>query len=313
MGVSKIVFMGTPLFAVPSLEALIEAGHLVAAVVTQPDKPQGRGMGSLPSPVKKAALAHGIRVFEPVKLRDDSFIRELKGLGADFFVVVAYGKILPQTVLDIPPKGCVNLHASLLPKYRGAAPINRAIVNGEGETGVSTMLMDAGMDTGPVLLEKRVRIGEDDTAEDLSKSLSTVGATLLVETIGLLSEDKIRPRAQDGSNATYAPMLKKEDGEIDWTKTARDIKNLIRGLYPWPGAYTRWKGKTIKVHSGRVVEGEARGTAGAIVGVSKEGILVACGSGLFEITELQPENKRRMSAGDFVQGYRITEGERFAG
>lgn len=313
MGSSRIVFMGTPRFAVPSLEALIEAGHGVAAVVTQPDKPQGRGMSSLPSPVKKAALAHGIPVLTPVKLRDDAFIGELEGLGADFFVVVAYGKILPQRVLDIPPKGCVNLHASLLPRYRGAAPINWAIVNGESETGVSTMLMDAGMDTGPVLLEKRVPIGKDETAEDLAVNLSTLGAALLVETVKLLSEDGLKPRAQDNSNATYAPVLKKEDGEIDWTRSAREIKDLMRGLYPWPGAYTRWNGRTIKIHSGRAVAGEAKSPAGTVESVSKEGILVATGSGLFEITELQPENKRRMPAGEFVRGYRIAEGDRFAG
>ncbi|MBI5586887.1 MAG: methionyl-tRNA formyltransferase [Deltaproteobacteria bacterium] len=313
MGGSKIIFMGTPQFAVPSLEALAEAGHRVIAVVTQPDKPQGRGMSSLPSPVKKAALGRGIPVFEPLKLKDESFIKELTGLGADFFVVVAYGKILPRPVLDIPPKGCVNLHASLLPKYRGAAPINRAIVNGEKETGVSTMLMDAGMDTGPVLLEKRVAIRADDTAEDLAKRLSIEGAALLVETIELFSEGRIRPREQDGSNATYAPILKKEDGAIDWRKTAVGIKDLMRGLYPWPGAYTRWKGYTIKVLSGRAVDCPADKPPGTVVGVSKEGIRVATGEGVFEITELQPENKKRMPAGDFVQGYRIAEGDEFAG
>lgn len=313
MGSSRIVFMGTPRFAVPSLEALIEAGHSVAAVVTQPDKPQGRGMSPLPSPVKKAALAHGIPVLTPVKLRDESFIRELESLGAVFFAVVAYGKILPQRVLDIPRKGCVNLHASLLPRYRGAAPINWAIVNGEKETGVSTMLMDAGMDTGPVLLEKRVPIGGDETAEDLAATLSTFGATLLVETIKLLSEGGIVPRAQDESNATYAPVLKKEDGEIDWTGTAREIKDLMRGLYPWPGAFTRWNGRNIKIHSGRAVAVEAKSPAGTVESVSKDGIRIATGGGLFEITELQPENKKRMSAGEFVRGYRIVEGDRFAG
>ncbi|HXI09206.1 MAG TPA: methionyl-tRNA formyltransferase [Thermodesulfobacteriota bacterium] len=312
MGSSRIVFMGTPRFAVPSLEALIGAGHRVVAVVTQPDKPRGRGLSPLPSPVKEAATGHGTPVLEPVRLRDDSFVRELKGFGADFFVVVAYGKILPQTILDIPPGGCVNVHASLLPKYRGAAPINRAIVNGEAETGVSTMLMDAGMDTGPVLLEKRVRIGADETAEDLSGRLSTLGAALLVETIGLLSEKKISPRAQDESKATYAPMLKKGDGEIDWTKTAGEIRDLVRGMYPWPGAYTRWKGRTVKIHSGRVVEGQAKRPAGTVESVSEEGVSVATGSGLFKITELQPENKKRMPAALFVRGYRMAEGDRFA-
>jgi len=313
MAGAKIVFMGTPRFAVPSLEALIGAGHRVMAVVTQPDKPQGRGMSSQPCPVKMAALAHAIPVLEPVKLKDESFIGKLKALGADFFAVVAYGKILPQIILDIPPGGCINLHASLLPRYRGAAPINRAIVNGDSETGVSTMLLDAGMDTGPVLLEKRVPIGPDDTAEDLAITLSTLGAGLLVETIGLLSKKKITPRAQDDSKASYAPMLKKEDGEIDWGRPPREVKDLMRGLYPWPGTYTRWKGRTIKVHSGRPVDGESKNPSGTVESVSKTGIIVACGNGLFEITELQPENKKRMSAGDFVQGYRIAQGDRFAG
>ncbi|MBI5345290.1 MAG: methionyl-tRNA formyltransferase, partial [Deltaproteobacteria bacterium] len=217
-----IVFMGTPLFAVPSLEALVRAGYNVRAVVTQPDKPAGRGRLTQPSPIKTAALAHNIKVLEPVKIRDEGFIGELKAIGPEFIVAVAYGKILPASVLDIPGKGCVNVHASLLPEYRGAAPVNWAIINGEKETGVSTMLMDRGMDTGPVLLEERVDIGADDTAEDLSKKLSAAGARLIVKTLSGLREGSITPRPQDGVKATYAPILKKEDGRIDWGKSAGD-------------------------------------------------------------------------------------------
>lgn len=302
--------MGTPAFAVPSLKALIEAGHNVLAVVTQPDKPQGRGMASLPSPVKKTALEHNIQVFEPLKLRDESFIGTLKGLNPDFIAVVAYGKILPQAILDIPPKGCVNLHASLLPGYRGAAPINRAIINGEKETGVSTMLMDRGMDTGPVLLEERVAIGPEETADDLAKRLSATGAQLLAKTIALLAEGGIKPIPQDEKGATYAAILKKEDGRINWAKSAEEVKNLIRGVYPWPGAFTLWKGKILKVHNGAVLPGSPGAPYGTIVSV-KDGIGVACGSGVFKITELQPENKKRMSSEDFIKGYRIAEGDRF--
>lgn len=309
---ARIVFMGTPLFAAPSLRALIE-GHHVVAVVTQPDKPRGRGLDTVPSPVKELATSKAIPVLEPTKLRDESFIHQLKVLAPEVIVVVAYGKILPRSILALPPGGCVNLHASLLPKYRGAAPINRAIINGEKETGNCTMLMDEGMDTGDVLLCERVPIGGDDTAEDLFKTLSTKGADLLRVTIDRLIEGSITPTPQDDSKATYAPMLKKEDGRIDWGKSAADIKNHLRGLYPWPGAFTAWKG-TLKVHKGRVADAEFQSGAepGTIIEVTKEGILVACGMGVFEITELQPENKKRMSAADFIKGYRLSKGERFA-
>jgi methionyl-tRNA formyltransferase len=311
MGALRIVFMGTPAFAVPSLNELALAGHEVVAVVTRPDKPRGRGLATTMSEVKAAALSHDLPVLEPVKLKDEDFIKTLKGLAPDFIVVVAYGKILPESVLDIPKKGCVNLHASLLPKFRGAAPINWAIINGEKETGVSVMLMDRGMDTGPVLMKEKVGINDDDTAGTLSPRLSTLGAGLLCRAIALYAEDKIKPVPQDERLATYAPILKKEDGLVDWGKSAAEISNLVRGLYPWPGAYTRWQGKLLKIHGCRVktvLDGD--GHPGTVVDVS-EGICVRCGSGVVEVTEVQPENKKRMAAREFVSGYRIARGERF--
>lgn len=307
----KIIFMGTPRFAVPSLIALIEAGYDLAAVVTRPDKPRGRGLSTLPSPVKEAAIERGIRVLEPRDMRDESFINELRSIAPDFIAVVAYGKILPPPVLGIPFRGCVNLHASILPRYRGAAPINRAIVNGDKETGVSTMLMDAGMDTGPVLLTERVAIGDDDTAEDLAGTLSTTGARLLTETIGLLAEGRITGTPQDDRAATYAPTLKKEDGRIDWARSATEVKNLLRGLYPWPGAYTTWKGMVLKVHSGNpaAYAGGDNAEPGAVLDVTKDSIIIKCRGSAFEITGLQPENRKKMGAGDFIKGYRITKGD----
>ncbi len=310
---AKIVFMGTPLFAVPSITALVDAGHQVLAAVTQPDKPRGRGLSPLPSPVKLFALEKGIPVLEPARLKDESFMEGLCSLGPDLIVVVAYGKILPPAVLSLPPKGCVNVHASLLPKYRGAAPINRAIVNGEKETGVCTMLMDEGMDTGDTLICERVPIGDDETAEGLAKTLSEKGAAVLINTIDLLLRDDIKPVPQDDSLASYAPALKKEDGRVDWTRSGVEIKNQVRGLYPWPGAFTSWKGSLLKIHRGRAArqdEAAPGGEPGTVLYAGKDGILVACGKGAFVITELQPENKKRMGAAEFVAGYRVAKGDR---
>ncbi len=312
---ASIVFMGTPAFAVPSLERLMDAGHDVRAVVTRPDRPRGRGLAMAASEVKAAALRHGLRVFEPARLKDEDFLNALRGLAPDFIIVVAYGKILPESVLSIPPKGCVNLHASLLPKYRGAAPINRAIMNGERTTGVTVMLMDSGMDTGPVLMKEEVAIDRDDNAGSLSARLSEAGAALLCEAIGRLAEGRLEAVPQDEGLATYAPMLKKEDGLIDWGKGAGEISDLVRGLYPWPGAYTRWRGKLIKIHSCKAASTGPHGgqdtLPGTIVAVSSS-IFVRCGSGVMEITGVQPENKRRMTAAEFIRGNRIETGERFA-
>ena len=308
---AKIIFMGTPAFAVPSLEALIDAGHEILTVVTQPDRPKGRGREAAPSAVKAAAMARSIPVMTPAGIREASFADSLRSLAPDFIVVVAYGRILPESVLNLPSRGCVNLHASLLPGYRGAAPINWAIINGDKETGVSTMFMDAGLDTGPVLLEKRVAISDDDTTATLGAKLSAIGALLLTETIDGLLEGKIEPKPQDDTKATYAPVLKKEDGRIDWHSGSAEIENLIRGMHPWPGAFTQWKGQ-LKIHCARAEDGNtADMRPGTVIDASGATIDVACGRGVLKITELQPENKRRMSAGEFIRGYRIKSGEKF--
>ncbi|MEK7841236.1 MAG: methionyl-tRNA formyltransferase, partial [Deltaproteobacteria bacterium] len=296
--------MGTPEFAVPSLRALIEVGENVVAVVTQPDKPKGRGKKLTTPPVREAALKHNIPVFQPEKIKDEPFITAIRNFSPDVIAVVAYGKILPKAILDIPPKGCINVHASILPKYRGAAPINWAIINGEKETGITTMLLDEGMDTGDMLLTEKVEIRDDDTASSLHDRLKYIGADLLIKTIKGIKSETIRPIPQDDSQATYAPMLKKEDGRIDWTMKAEEIKNLIRGLNPWPGAYTRWDGKQIKIFKAEVEAG-VKEEPGTVINISTEGIFVATGKGILLIKELQPENKNRMTASEFIKGYRI--------
>lgn len=310
----RIIFMGTPEFAVPCLKALIESGQDVIAVVTQPDKPKGRGKHLTSPPVKELALKCDIPVLQPEKIKDEPFVNALKNLCPDVIAVVAYGKILPKAVLDMPPLGCINVHASLLPKYRGAAPINRAIINGEKETGITTMLMDEGMDTGDMLLTERVEIKDDDTAASLRDRLKHIGAELLIRTIKGIESGVVQPIKQDDSQATYAPMLKKEDGRIDWTLKAEEIRNLIRGLNPWPGAYTRWEGKQIKIFKGERVKGQGSGVKeepGTIINVSADGICVAAGKDALLITELQPENKNKMSASEFIKGYRIVKNQIF--
>jgi len=306
----RIVFMGTPDFAVPSLRALITSGEDIIAVVTQPDKPKGRGKHLTPPPVKELALKHNIPVLQPEKIRDAVFINTIRKFSPDIIVVVAYGKILPKDILDIPPKGCINVHASLLPKYRGAAPINRAIINGERETGVTTMLMDEGMDMGNMLLSERMEIKDNDTASDVHDRLKDIGAGLLMKTINGIKAGAVAPLPQDNSQASYAPVLKKEDGRIDWTMGAAEIRNLIRGMDPWPGAYTRWEGMQIKVFRAKVLpEGRAAEQAGTILNVSADGICVATGRGTLVITELQPENRDRMIVSEFIKGYRIGKGQ----
>ena len=304
--------MGTPEFAVPSLLAIVDAGYDVVAVVTQPDKPSGRGLSQRACAVKVAAAGRGLRHMEPKSLKDPLVIGELKAMSPDFIVVVAYGKILPQAVLDIPAKGCVNLHASLLPRYRGASPINRAIINGDSVTGVCTMLLDAGMDTGPVFLCEETAIPDDENAAMLTDRLAAIGPPLLIKTLGLISGGKILPKPQDDALATYAPPLKKEDGLIDWSMSARGISNLLRGVYPWPGAYTYYNGKILKIHAGSVAKEvmTAGAAPGVIAGLDRKKISVSCGSGVFDVTEVQPEGKRRMRAGDFISGYRVGKGAR---
>lgn len=306
----KIVFFGTPEFAVPSLKSLIESSDEVCAVATQPDKPKGRGMVLTASPVKVLALAHNIPVFQPERLGSD-FAAKLKEMAPDMIVVAAYGKILPKSMLDIPKYGCINVHASLLPKYRGAAPINWAIINNEKETGITTMLMDEGMDTGRMLLKEVVKISKDDTAGTLHDKLKQVGANLLIKTLDAVRRGAIAPIEQDNSQATYAPMLKKDDCHIDWNKDAVSIRNLVRGLNPLPCAYTCIDKKLLKIYKGDVKSGNADEKAGTVINVSHEGIEVAAGNSIFVITELKPENKNRMSAYEFIKGYRIGKGQVF--
>ncbi|KRT66475.1 MAG: fmt, methionyl-tRNA formyltransferase, methionyl-tRNA formyltransferase [Candidatus Dadabacteria bacterium CSP1-2] len=302
----KIIFMGTPEFAVPSLRALVDSGDEVVAVVTQPDKPKGRGLEVAPPPTKVLAERHGIPVLQPAKIKTEEFFNELKKFNPDLICVAAYGKILPKNILDLPHYGCINVHASLLPKYRGAAPINWAIIRGEKVTGITTMKMDEGMDTGDMLLKKEVPIEDEDTGETLSEKLSEIGARLLIETIRLLKEGQLNPIPQDHSQANYAPMLKKEDGKIDWQKSAEEIRNLIRGALPWPSAYTNLEGKLLKIYKVRLAGGE--GKPGEVI-KSESGILrVATGKGALDILKLQIEGGKKLETQVFLRGRRIEEG-----
>jgi methionyl-tRNA formyltransferase len=285
--------MGTPAFAVPCLERLAADGHDVAAVFTQPDKPQGRKMLLAPPPVKVCALAHGLPVVQPQRLKDNAEVLEqLRALAPDLIVVTAYGKILPQTLLELPALGCVNIHASLLPKYRGAAPIQWAVLNGETETGVTAMQMDAGLDTGDMLLRAKTPIPEDMTAGQLYESLSVLGADVLSQTIELLGQGRLLPQRQDDSQSSYAPMLTRALSPLDFRRPARELHNQVRGLHPWPGATTEHGGKTLKVIRSKVLE-------------EPRGFCVACGDGLWlELMEVQPEGRRSMAGEEFLRGIR---------
>lgn len=302
----KTVFMGTPEFAVPSLKALIESGEEVVAVVTQTDKPKGRGLEVISPPTKVLSEKHSIPVLQPQKIRTDEFFNNIKNLNPDLICVVAYGKILPKNILDIPPYGCINVHASLLPKYRGAAPINWAIIRGERVTGITTMKMDEGMDTGDMLLKREMTIDDEDTGETLSGKLSEMGAEVLIETIKLLKEGRLNPIPQDHSQATYAPMLKKEDGNIDWKKSAEEIRNLIRGTLPWPGAYTTLEGKLLKIYKARATKDSGR--PGEVIKSNSEILRAATVIGALDILEIQIEGGKRLQTEAFLRGRRIKEG-----
>lgn len=301
----SIIFFGTPEFAVPSLKALVEAGEDITLVVTQPDRAKGRGHKLLPAPLKVTAKEMGIQVIEPLTLKDDDLILRLSEIRPEFIIVVAYGKILPKRILDIPLRGCINLHASLLPKYRGAAPIQWALINGEEITGITTMLMDEGLDTGPVFLKKELMIDEDDNAESLSRKLSEIGASLLIETVKGIRNGSLRPKPQEGE-PSFAPPLKKEDGNIDWNKTAREIFNLIRGTYPWPGAHCFIGGEKVRIIKARPLNSEGR--PGIIEKVTKDELLIGTGKGLLSILELQPSGRSQMSIRAFLQGRRLNQG-----
>jgi len=304
----RIVFMGTPDFACPTLTRLIERGEDVIAVVTQPDRPKGRGQKLLPPPVKVIAEAHGIPVLQPLKVRAPEVVAQIRELKPDLIVVVAFGQILPQSLLDIPRHGCINIHASLLPRYRGAAPLNWCLINGETETGITTMMMDAGLDTGDMLVKRSIPIGPDEDAQSLHDRLSLLGADTIDETLDRLLAGTLTREKQDDSLSCYAPMLKKEDGRIDWAREPQQIKNLVRGFTPWPGAYTSLESKTLKLYKVSVAEGS--GTPGEVIATGKDGIIVACGSGSIRIEELQLEGRKRLSAAEFLAGYRLEPGSR---
>lgn len=306
----KILFMGTPEFAIPSLKALLDSEDQVVGVVTRPDKEKGRGREISPSPVKELALKRGILCFQPPRVKDESFIERIRELGIDLIVVAAFGQIIPKAILQIPSKGCINVHPSLVPKYRGAAPINWALINGEEETGATTFLMDEGMDTGNILLSRNTSILSQDNAKTLGDRLSHMGAELLLETISSLKKGDLLPIPQNHAEATYAPKLRKEDGLIQWNRKASEICNQIRGMNPWPCAFTKWKGSHLKIYDAKDLEERTKEEPGTIVKIEPDGIYVSTGKGYLIIKELQLEGRKKLKAEEFLRGVRIQAGER---
>lgn len=306
----KVIFMGTPDFSVGTLEALIEAGHEIALVVTQPDKPKGRGGKMQYTPVKEVAVAHNIPVYQPKRIREPECIEELRKYNADIMVVIAFGQILPKEILEMTPYGCVNVHASLLPSYRGAAPIQWAVINGEKVSGVTTMQMNEGLDTGDMLLKVEIPLDEKETGGSLHDKLAAAGAQLCVETLDALKAGTVTPEKQGNSPTAYAKMLDKHMGKIDWKMSAKEIERLIRGLNPWPSAYTRWNenDKGMKIWEAEVAEGQTDKAAGTVVEVAKDGFFVQTGEGLLKITALQIPGKKRMDAAAFLRGYQMETG-----
>ncbi|MDO5402184.1 MAG: methionyl-tRNA formyltransferase [Eubacteriales bacterium] len=311
----KVIFMGTPDFAVGTLEALIKAGHEVVAVVTQPDKPKGRGGAMAQSPVKEAAKAHGLTILQPVKARNPEFIEELRAFGADVIVVVAFGQILTEEVLNMTKYGCINVHASLLPKYRGAAPIQYAVIDGCEYSGVTTMQMDLGVDTGDILLTEQVKLDKKETGGSLFDRLSIVGADLLIKTLELAQKGELKPVKQTDEESSYVKMITKSMGELDFTQSAVTLERLIRGLNPWPSAYTHVKGRMLKVWDADVVSDEEfkelvkkdaqsfkEAEAGKTVGITKNAFYIKCGEGYLKINEVQLEGKKRMFTDAFLRG-----------
>ena len=299
----KVLFMGTPDFAVPSLEALIDAGHEVCAAFTQPDRPAGRGMKLLPPAVKVAAEAHNIPVHQPTKLKNEALLPLLQEYSPDVIAVVAYGRILPKYILDFPKYGCINVHGSLLPKYRGAAPIQWAVLNGDEKSGVCTMYMDEGLDTGDIIERVETPIGEDETAESLFDRLSDIGAKALVSTLELLEKGEATRTPQNEAEATYARMLTREDGKIDWSKDAREVRNIIRGSFSWPIAYTMLGDVKIKIYHAKQGS-RTDAPAGKVIDINEKGMKVACGNGeSIVVTELQFPNAKRMAPADYFRGH----------
>lgn len=306
----KIVFMGTPQAAVPSLERILRDGHEVVAVYTQPDRPSGRGNKIVYSPVKQFVIEHGLSVFQPTKIKTDDALETFRSHNAEVAVVVAYGRILPESFLKAYPRGAINVHFSLLPKYRGAAPVNWAIVNGEVETGITTMRMDAGLDTGDILLQRAAVIGNEETAIELMSRLSLLGAELLSETLVRLSD--LKPQSQDSSLATFAPIMKREDGLIDWQMSAVEIADRIRGFQPFPTAFTNYGDTKITIWRAMREDTIVDCASGQITDAKGDNLIVACGGGsALRIVEIQPEGKRRMTTRDFLNGLSVKAGDRF--
>ena len=301
----RIVFMGTPDFAAAILERLISTGRNVVGVFSQPDKPVGRKQIIEATPTKKLAQEHGIPVFQPTKMKDGTALEMMKSLSPDLVVVAAYGRILPKDLLDVPPLGCVNVHGSLLPKYRGAAPIQWSVINGDAVTGVTTMYMAEGMDTGDMILKLETEIGENETAGELFERLAVLGADSIEKTLALFDEGSVPRTPQNDAEATMAPMLKKEMGELDFNKSAAEIHNLVRGLCPWPVAFTFVDGKSVKVYRADKAEGFS-GAAGELL--DEKRFIVGCGDGAVELVTVQPEGKKQMNGGDFIRGKRLVKG-----
>lgn len=305
----KLIFMGTPDFSVGTLEALIAAGHEITLVVSQPDKPKGRGHELAPTPVKETALKHGLKVFQPKRLKDPETIRTLEETPADAIVVIAFGQIVPASILHMKKYGCINVHGSLLPKYRGAAPIQWAVIDGERESGVTIMQMDEGLDTGDMLLKGSVVLDEKETSGSLFDKLSALGASLCVEALEKLERGELTPEKQGESPTEYARMLTKEMGELDFSRDAVTLERLIRGFNPWPSAYTRLEDKTLKIWAADVCEKkDPESQPGTVTEVAKQDFTVACGEGALKITELQLQGKKRMDAAAFLRGYHLEAG-----
>ena len=305
----KIVDMGTPDFAVAPLAALVENGYEVEAVITQPDKPKGRGKTMMPTPVKEEALKHEIPVLQPVKVRDPEFVEKLKCLAPDIIVVAAFGQIIPKSILDMPKFGCINIHASLLPKYRGAAPIQQAVIDGEKESGVTIMQMGTGLDTGDMISRIVVPLAKDETGGSLFAKLAQAGAELLIQTLPSIFDGTATSEKQPEESPTpYAAMISKKMGLLDFSKNAEELERLIRGLNPWPSAFTFINGKTMKVWKSSVQEKQAEEAPGTVISADKEGIRVACGKNVLVLQEVQLEGKKRMETDAFLRGYQVTEG-----
>lgn len=306
----RLVFMGTSDFAVPVLHAIINSGHTIVGTVTKPDRPKGRGGRTYPTPVKQIALENGISVIETSRIRDEESVNKVKELNPDLIAVVSFGQIIPPELLYYAKYGCINLHPSLLPKYRGPAPIQRALMAGETRTGVTTMFLDEGLDTGDIIMQREFLIPEDCDYGRLEQMLAETGAALMVDTINSIVKNEAVRRSQESEEATYAPLITKDDEKIEWFRPAANINNQIRGMSPFPGAYASLNNKRFKIYRARVIDNAADGLPGEIKEITNEGILICTGSGMLEILEVQREGKRRMPCSSFLQGFRIKPGDR---